>query len=75
MLSVDTGQPLLEHCGPSFLIPLNLEKKLSDEQLVTTKLRNKGRRSWINQEPLFQGISRPKCAFVIFLLFPYSLSL
>jgi len=36
----------------SFLIPLNLEKDLQPEQLVTIKLRNKASRGWINEDPL-----------------------
>jgi len=32
----------------SFLIPLNCEKDLSSDQLLTIKLGNKGPRSWIN---------------------------
>ena len=37
--------------------------------LANIKLRNKGPRGWINEEPLIQGTNRPKRVFVIFLLF------
>jgi len=47
MLSVETSPGTLRSFN-SFLILLNLDKDLSPEQLVTTKLRNKASRGWMN---------------------------